>query len=493
MGHLRRHPPRPAIRRGGGEDPVAERGSPGIRESRPRPAATGGAAGSGGRETLGLLSTWGGVHALRLATQSLLAWSLLPAGRGEYAVAVLFATLAGVVLTLSVDRGAQYFSMAGRIGLSRCLGAGFTVCLVGSAAAAGGALLLMGSGFSLFDRAEPAAFRVALLLAALVPLAAVTERQLAGMREFRAVSFLLLARPAAALAAMLVLVRGLGLGVPGAVLALAAGHSVFLFAGVRELRRRAGARLELPSSSELSRILAYGFRSHAARIGEALTPRLGVLALAALAGGAEEIGWFAAASAVMMPLSLLGTTAATALIPRVAGREVKRAETVGVLVRIVCFVTAGATAVFFAVAEPVVAVLFSEAFLPAVPLMWLMAPGIVAYAGVEVFGAWFSGVERPEAVSWATGVGLAVHVAAVVVLAPRFGAAGVAAAMSLDFLARLAFLGLRFRRTANLPLRAVWTPRRGDAAYLRSVLERALARRGGGRSVTGPDGRRPDR
>lgn len=438
---------------------------------------TGTTAGSGGRETLGLLSTWGGVHALRLATQSLLAWSLLPAGRGEYAVAVLFATLAGVVLTLSVDRGAQYFSMAGRIGLSRCLGAGFAVCLVGGAAAAGGALVLVGSGFSLFDRAEPAAFRVALLLAALVPLAAVTERQLAGMREFRAVSFLLLARPAAALAAILVLVRGLGLGVSGAVLALAAGHLVFVLAGVRELRRRAGARFELPSSGELSRVLAYGLRSHAARIGEALTPRLGVLALAALAGGADEIGWFAAASAVMMPLSLLGTTAATALIPRVAGREVKRAETVGVLVRIVCFVTAGATAVFFVVAEPVVAVLFSEAFLPAVPLMWLMAPGIVAYAGVEVFGAWFSGVERPEAASWATGVGLAVHVAAVVVLAPRFGAAGVAAAMSLDFLTRLVFVGFRFRRTAKLPLRAVWIPRRGDAAYLRSVLRRALARR----------------
>lgn len=439
---------------------------------------TGSAAGTGGRETLGLLSTWGGVHALRLATQSLLAWTLLPAGRGEYAVAVLFATLAGVVLTLSVDRGAQYFAMAGRIGLSRCLGAGFAVCLVGGAAAAAGALPAIGSGFSLFDRADPAAFHSALLLAVLVPLAAVTERQLAGRREFRAVSFLLLVRPAAALAAILVLVRGLGLGVSGAVLALAAGHLVFVGGGVRELRRRARARFELPSSTELSRILAYGLRSHAARIGEALTPRLGVLALGALAGSADEIGWFAAASAIMMPLSLVGITAATALIPRVAGREVKRAETVGVVVRIVSFVTAAAAAIFFAVAEPVVAVLFSEAFLPAVPLMWLMAPGIVAYAGVEVFGAWFSGVDRPEATSWATGVGFAVHAAAIVVLAPRFGAAGVAAAMSLDLLARLVFVGLRFRRTANLPLRAVWIPRPGDAVYLRSVLRRALSRRG---------------
>lgn len=474
-------------RRGGTADgvgPGEERSGPGAArpaagEPRPRPAAAARAAGSGGRETLGLLSTWGGVHVLRLATQSVLAWSLLPAGRGEYAVAVLFATLAGVVLTLSVDRGAQYFSMAGRIGLSRCLGAGFVVCLVGGAAAAGGALALIGSGSSLFDRAEPAAVRWALLLAVLVPLAAVTERQLAGRREFRAVSFLLLARPATVLAAILILIGGLGLGVPGAVLALVAGNLVFVCVGALELRRRARATFALPSSRELSRILGYGLRSHAARVGEALTPRLGVLALGLLAADPDEIGWFAVASAVMMPISLLGTTAATALIPRVAGREVKRAETVGVLVRIVCFVTAGAAAVFFTVAQPVVGVLFSEAFLPAVPLMWLMAPGIVAYAGVEVFGAWFAGVERPEAASWATGVGIAVHVAAVVVLAPPFGVAGVAAAMSLDFLARLAFVGLRFRRTTDLPLRAVWTPRRGDAAYLRSVLRSALTRRGG--------------
>lgn len=425
-------------------------------------------AGAGGREALGLLGAWVGVYALRFLTQCLLAWALLPAGRGEYALTVMFASLLGIALSLSVDRGAQFAVMAGRLSVSRSLTAAVGVCLAAFAVAAALALPLIGSDLPFFRRADPAWFRLALPLALLVPLAAVAERQLTGLRRFGPAAALLLLRPAAVAVGVLALVWGLDLGVGGAVLALAAGNLLFFLGALRNLRRRGPLRPERCSRGELRGVLSYGVESHAGRLGEALTPRLGVLALGFLAAPAE-IGLFAAAGALVMPLSLASVAAGTALIPRVAAGEVKREEMVGVWLRIVCLATAAAAAVLLPFSGPLVRLFFSEAFAPIVPFLWIMAPGVVAYAGTGLLAAWFQGTDRPGVVSAGTGLGLAVHLGAIFLLHPLLGVSGVAWALTLDSAVRLAFAAAAFRRTTGAPLAALFRPRRSDLDYLRAV------------------------
>ena len=42
-----------------------------------------------------------------------------------------------------------------------------------------------------------------------------------------------------------------------------------------------------------------------------------------------------------------------------------------------------------------VRILFSDAFLPAVPLLWIMAPGVLAYACAGILGTYFKGYRLP--------------------------------------------------------------------------------------------------
>ena len=53
-----------------------------------------------------------------LVTQSLLAYALLPAGRGAYAVCTMFWCLFGILFAPGADRGTQYFMMARKLSIS---------------------------------------------------------------------------------------------------------------------------------------------------------------------------------------------------------------------------------------------------------------------------------------------------------------------------------------------------------------------------------------
>ncbi len=87
------------------------------RDGAPPPAGQTSSAG-GGKETLIVFATQLWTLAVGLGTQSVLAWMLGPAGRGEYAVCMLFGGIFGVIFTFGTDRAAQYFVMSKEQSLS---------------------------------------------------------------------------------------------------------------------------------------------------------------------------------------------------------------------------------------------------------------------------------------------------------------------------------------------------------------------------------------
>ena len=104
-----------------------------------------------------------------------------------------------------------------------------------------------------------------------------------------------------------------------------------------------------------------------------------------------------------------------------------------------------------AIATPLVKALLSEAFLPIVPLLWIMAPGTFALCGALVLMAYFESVNRPSVGSWATGTGLAIHIVSLAILYPFLGLEGAAWAVTIAFLSRSAFLVFMYRRTTGAP------------------------------------------
>ena len=420
---------------------------------------------SGRREVVILLVTQAVYIAVGVLTQSLLAYSLLTEGRGAYFVCVLFGDLTGALCTLAAGRGVQYFVMAKRMSVSEGTSIAFAICLIGSAVAVAAAWPLIHSGFSFFLKADKSSFYLALLLIPASSLVFAARLQMQGLRRFAQLAVISLIQAAVKVVAIPTLVWGLGLGVNGAILSLLLGHLALIVASVADLRWHCGLVLELPSREGIRRVLIYGLKEYVARIGQLLDPRIGGLLLGIVAGRAD-IGLFTTSNAVITRVLILPAVVSTYLLPRVAGDDIGRPELAAFCARITWWIVGGLLLVWFAVSTPLVPLLLSEAFTPVVHLTWIMSIGVLAYAGTEIFVAYFRGINRPEVFSYAMWLSLSANVVFFFALYPQWGLTGAAWALTGGLLCRSLFLWLMFQRATGLPLYSTLILRRADVAYL---------------------------
>ena len=414
------------------------------------------------------------VLAFALLGQSLLAHALLPEGRGAYAVCVLVGSLASVVMTPGADRGSQYFVMAGQASVSQGISVALTICVLGSMAAVALLIPLIHSEFAFFQKASTRSFYLALALSPFICLSSVVRLQLAGFRRFVRLAMLSSAQAAMNVLMIVALVWWLDLGVNGAVISLVAGHAFVIFVGLADLRRHCRLTLEVPSPSVFKRILGYGLREHVAKVTHAIDARIGSLLLG-LVAGRSDIGLFAAGSALMSRMVVIPDAVSISLLPRVARGDNGRAELTAFCARVCWWLTAAIFAVWVVVSTPVTRILLSEAFLPVVPLTWIMGLGFVVYSGTDVFMAFFRGINRPGVCSWAMWLGLCANVVSFFPLYAALGLEGMAWAMTLGLICRSVYLVWMFRRTSGVVLSAALLPRRGDISYMRDA----------GRSIVG--------
>jgi O-antigen/teichoic acid export membrane protein len=420
---------------------------------------------SGARDTAITFFTRLSVMAASLGIQSALAWLLGPSGRGSYAVCVLFAMLLGVVFALSVDRAGQYLIASGRAGVVEGVLVTLSAGLAGSAAGVIVGFILIHSGAEFFSKATPFAFKLSLILVPLNVLAESLIFLLIGVRRFAWMSRIAIIRVLTHLAATLVLVLGLGLGVNGALVALMMGNSAAIAVALGYFRREYGLGPRRLKLDDFRRLLSYGARYWVANLGSQMNFRIGTLVLAWFVT-TTEIGLFAAAASLVARVLLIPDAIEAALLPRVAGDPGGRTELVSRVARLSLMVCGAVLVVLAAVSRPLVAVLFSHDFLPAVPLIWMIAVGMLLHSGSKVLVAYFMGINRPSVCSWAVVSAVAANFAALLLLLPVVGLPGAAWAMTIGYLARTSVLVLSFRATTGRGFRETWAPRRADFELL---------------------------
>ena len=428
---------------------------------------------TGGQDVAILFATRVGLVVLGLLIQGMLAYTLLPEGRGSYAVCVVFGTLLGLLFTPGAQQGTQHFVMTGEISVSQGVSSALMISLAGGGLAIALAIPMVHSDLAFFQKAETHTFYLALVLVPLTAFSVAIEHQLAALRCFGRLAVASLLRMLVNLLAILFLVWDRGLGVDGAILSFAASHLVLIAACLRDLRRNCGLAPAMPFRSSLCLVLGYGLRYHIARIGDGIGPHVGVLVLGLIASPAE-IGLFSAASTLMLGFMLISNSVGNALLPRIAGIEYP--ELVTLCLRLVCGATGAALLALLAISMPLVRLLLSEVFLQVVPLIWIIAPGTLAHACLNMFMTYFKGINRPGVCSWAVFLGIGVNFVALFLLYPKLGVEAAAWAMTIGMLCRCLLLAIIFRNTTRLAWRSIWLPRRGDATFLwaagRSVLGR---------------------
>ena len=408
---------------------------------------------------------------LILGTQSCLAWSLGTAGRGEYAVCVVLSVLLSAVFGLGVEMAVGYYVGAKRLTFSDAMAAGLAWAVLSSLVGIGAGWVLTSLPLAFVDKAPLTALRLSLLLLPTMLCALVFTRVLIGLGEIVLFNVSSVARAMLVLLLTVVLVWYAELGVYGALAGLLIGDVFQMGIIAFQLRRRHQWHFVRPSADALRRLLSYGARFYAGKLGRQLHMRLGTVLLTFLATKGD-VGLFAAALALMAGVWMIPDAANIVLLPRTTRDESGTPELVAKCCR---FSAASALLVVIPVllfAKPLVVIVLSPEFLPVIPLMQILALGTIVRSYPRVLASYFNGIERPGLNSAIILSGLLVNAVLLLLLLPRYSLPGAALALSIAYGVETILAVVWFVRISGEPAtRLVWFDR-SDWVEIRSLARK---------------------
>jgi enterobacterial common antigen flippase len=238
----------------------------------------------------------------------------------------------------------------------------------------------------------------------------------------------------------------------------------------RRLLRRSGRPRPRPDLALARESIAYGVRGHLGNLTPVDTMRLDLLVVTAVLGTVDA-GLYSVAASAAVIVRTHATALGMVVMPAVAaGRDrAGQHQVLASFTRLTLLLSVAAAVVVWVFARPLVAAVYGQAFVPAIPALRILVLGIVAASLRQVVGDGLRGLGKPlgatvsEMASWVVGA------AALVVLVPLAGLTGAALAVSLSYVAALALV-LGFARRAGLSLRELLAVRPGDLAGLRRLV-----------------------
>lgn len=410
-----------------------------------------------------------------LINQALLAWLLAPEGRGAYAVCFTFATVLGAFFTLASERSAQYYLMKNQMTLSQAVILGTTLTFLGSLLAIVVGYLLINQDISYFHKAEHGDFLLALVLVPLSTVNTALGMQLAGLRRFIEVGLISVVRLSFNMALFFLLMSVWKLGVTGGLVTLIICQTIGLAAHLFVLRRFCGLALEWPERQHFLWVLNYGIRFYVAW-SCGLTQRVIGTVLLGMVASQAEIGIFAASVALVNRTLVFSDSIDPVILPRIAKRGTAWAPLAEQAGRISGLLTVFAVVGLVVVSYPVVWIVLSPAFLPAVDMIWILGISIVIVGYSKSLVTYLQATNQPGATSWMVCTSLGVNSVATLTLYPILGVSGAAWAMVLAVFARTAVLFFFYHRaTGRSPLQAL-RPKLDDLTFMKTETMQILGK-----------------
>ena len=409
---------------------------------------------------------------ITFAASVVIARSIGPRGQGIYAATTFIALIAMSVAGLGIPWSNQAF--AGRRGyLPRALAANSYV-FVGAAAAL--AAVLGALTFWAPVGWLPIPRDIALFIVAWIPFGVAVDA-LAGLtwglnRMVAWSRIFIVLGPIATLAALVIFLIVLHLGVKGALLAWLVGQTAMLVAGAWTLRRV----LYPPAAVDgkvLRESLPFGFRSVLSNLLGTLNLRFDFLLVLSFLGAAQ-LGIYAVAVMLTQLVLFLPSATAASLLPVFSSGEKGRVVALtngAVRTNLTLSVIEGFV---LALAAPVILWIFGHEYLSGLVTLLILLPGTVFYSVAHITTAyWQTYRRRPQINLYLAGMSLTIDVIAAVVLIPRFGLPGAALAASLSYAASVIVSLSLYIRDASVLLGDVIGFRRDDlsgavAAFRRS-------------------------
>lgn len=368
-----------------------------------------------------------------LVTNVILARSLGPEGRGVYAVAVLIPALISLFAQLGISPANVYHFSKGLIDPDELIGhtvalasALGTLCFAGVVAyvviSRSPSFLGIGSSYVLVTCV---ALPFLLLTAFLQGIFNGAQR----FREYNLVLFAQYASTSVALVIALAFARGSTMAGVVAWTASAIATAALAVARVRSLGRL-WPRLRV---STLRKLFRFGLISYMSSLTSFANYRLDVV-IVNLFAGTRQVGLYAVATGLAEMVWYLPNAAGIVLAPKVASSDAREADRITELVCRIVVLLALVLSAALALSAPFVVVLFfGSAFAHSAWAVWLLLPGIVTFSVARVLSMYLLGKNLLKVDLMASVAGMAVTLGLDLLLIPRFGFLGAAAASSIAY------------------------------------------------------------
>ena len=416
-------------------------------------------------------------YGLRFLAGVLLARGLGPEGRGDYALFILSTSMAASLATMGVGLGSMYHIGKDRYSVRILLGNSQFVVLVAAALgllvtisvglAVDTSAFVSGDVFWLYVVALPAVLEY-LLLAPLL----VGQGRFAGLNLATLTQVGLVAAGALALylADEFTLLSIISVWCGSYV---AASFVAVAFLGFENWSLRATIR---PDSAALRNQIGTGLPGQAGNVVQFLNYRLDQFVLRGLSSRAN-VGIYAVAVGMSETVWWIANSVALALLPRLTRMDTERgAEVTSVACRntlLIALVAAGGLA---AVSPLAVRLLFGGAFSDASFAILLLMPGTVAMSGAKIILSYMFSQGRMVASSLIAVVALGGTVLLDLVLIPRFGIPGAAAASSIAYSISFALTLAYYQRMTGNSFLACLFIRVADVELYLDLVRRARRR-----------------
>lgn len=216
-------------------------------------------------------------------------------------------------------------------------------------------------------------------------------------------------------------------------------------------------------------LTGFGLRSYAGHLIQFLNYRLDILLLTALAGPVQA-GCYVVATALTERLWDVGNSARVVLQPILTAADPdEAARLVTLAVRAVFTLDLVAAPILVLVGRPLVKAVFGDQYLLAAEALPYLVPGAVLLASGKLLMGFLAARGRPGIPSWLSAIGLLVGLPLHLVLIPRWGIVGAAAASSLSYAASTFGAMVAARSLYGIRWRDLWLLRSTDLAKWRET------------------------
>lgn len=440
----------------------------------PAPRHPGSARGFSGR-VLVLLGAQVFSTGLGILNGLLLARLLGPSGKGEYYLVVLLPGTIMTLIQLGLPQAFGYYTARGQT--RGAITSTLTLTGILSVAAVGATLALLPLLRESFLRGpEPTLIIIGLLGIPLALNATMTTAIVIGRQAVRQYAAVQTVYSLGATALLVVLVGVLRLGVWGAVAAFLLSVAIqalgFLVAATRVTRE-----VVEPVPISYRQLLRFGLPLYPGSLTLFFSYRADVYLLAwLLANPSAPLGYYSLAVSIAEMVFFVPNAVGTLFFPRVAGapREASDRE-VAVVARVTLLLT-GMGALALAPVGTLLVVVLLPAFTPSLPAFYVLLPGVVALSITQVLSGYVSGLKRTGLTSAVNASCFGLNVVSNLVLIPRFGIVGAAAASLVSYSASSMLFTFIASRLAHAPRLDFWLPRVADLKLVVGFVV-ALARR----------------